>query len=101
MAGIYRNEERQRKYLFSRPIYREELVVYARRGHAMAPYSGIASLYGKRVGVLALPLAIATGAGANSRVAIGTSVIEMPGASADGAWWVRSGIAVFVYRFRG
>ena len=32
---------------------------------------------------------------------LGTSVIEMPGASADGAWWVRSGIAVFVYRFRG
>ena len=52
VAGIYRNEERQRKYLFSRPIYREELVVYARKGHAMAPYSGIASLYGKRVGVL-------------------------------------------------
>ena len=32
---------------------------------------------------------------------LGPSVIEMPGASADGAWWVRSGIAVFVYRFRG
>ena len=52
VAGIYRNEERQNRYLFSRPIYREELVVYARKGHAMAPYRGIASLYGKRVGVL-------------------------------------------------
>lgn len=52
VAGLYRNEERQRRYLFSRPIYREELVVYARKGQALAPYRGIASLYGKRVGVL-------------------------------------------------
>ena len=32
---------------------------------------------------------------------VGTSVIDQPGASADGIWWVRSGIAVFTYRFRG
>ncbi len=32
---------------------------------------------------------------------IGASVIDQPGASADGIWWVRSGIAVFTYRFRG
>lgn len=32
---------------------------------------------------------------------LGTSVIDQPGASADGIWWVRSGIAVFTYRFRG
>jgi hypothetical protein len=32
---------------------------------------------------------------------IGTNVMPEPGASADGNWWVRSGIAVFEYRFLG
>lgn len=32
---------------------------------------------------------------------VGANVMPEPGASADGNWWVRSGIAVFEYRFRG
>lgn len=32
---------------------------------------------------------------------IGSMALQQPGASDDGAWWVRSGIAAFVYRFRG
>lgn len=32
---------------------------------------------------------------------LGATGLDQPGASSDGLWWVRSGIAVFVYRFRG
>lgn len=32
---------------------------------------------------------------------VGESVIQEPGASADGIWWCRSRIVVFEYRFRG
>lgn len=32
---------------------------------------------------------------------IGAMPLQQPGASDDGAWWIRSAIAAFVYRFRG
>lgn len=32
---------------------------------------------------------------------IGDMPLQQPGASEDGAWWIRSGIAAFTYRFRG
>ena len=32
---------------------------------------------------------------------IGAMPLQEPGASDDGAWWVRSGIAAFRFRFRG
>jgi len=32
---------------------------------------------------------------------IGSMALQQPGASDDGAWWIRSGICAFTYRFRG
>jgi hypothetical protein len=32
---------------------------------------------------------------------IGAMPLQQPGASDDGGWWIRSGIASFTYRFRG
>lgn len=48
--------------------------------------SGLAVFRGQRTGPLSF---------------IGAMPLPAPGASEDGAWWVRSGIAAFTYRFRG
>lgn len=32
---------------------------------------------------------------------IGAMALQQPGASEDGAWWIRSAIAAFTYRFQG
>jgi polar amino acid transport system substrate-binding protein len=51
VGGIYKNEERQKKYDFSDPIYVERMAVYFNKSHAV-DFSDIANLLGKRVGVV-------------------------------------------------
>lgn len=51
VGGIYKNEERLKKYDFSEPIFVEKMAVYF---HASRPleFAGVDSLAGKRVGVV-------------------------------------------------
>lgn len=49
-GGIYKNEERLRKYDFSEALFVERMAVYQHRSHPFA-FNGLESLYGKRVGV--------------------------------------------------
>lgn len=64
---------------------------FARRGYGEATLldllsAGMAAVRGRRVGDLSF---------------IGDAVIPEPGASEDGAWWMRSAIAAFEFRFVG
>ncbi|WP_174874741.1 substrate-binding periplasmic protein [Vogesella oryzae] len=52
VAGIYSNAERQKRYLFSKPLHQEVLMVYGRKSAGTPRYSSIASFGGRRVGVL-------------------------------------------------
>ena len=51
VGGIYKNEERLKKYDFSDPIFVEKMAVFSTKGHKL-DFSGVASLLGKRVGVM-------------------------------------------------
>lgn len=51
VGGLYRNEERLRKYDYSDVIFAEELLLYVVKGRSF-PYSGMGSLVGKRIGVM-------------------------------------------------
>lgn len=53
VAGIYSNPERQKRYLFSKPLYQEVLMVYGRKADYPPRYSNIASFSGRHIGVLA------------------------------------------------
>lgn len=53
------------------------------------------------LGYLDAALSVFRGARVGALSFIGDMPLQQPGASDDGAWWVRSGIAAFVYRFRG
>jgi polar amino acid transport system substrate-binding protein len=50
-GGIYKNQERLRKYDFSDPILPETIVVYYNKTKPI-DFHGIADLYGKHVGVI-------------------------------------------------
>ncbi|MEQ6291802.1 substrate-binding periplasmic protein [Vogesella sp. GCM10023246] len=52
VAGIYSNPARQKRYLFSKPLYHEVLTVYGRKAAASPRYNNISSFNGRRVGVL-------------------------------------------------
>lgn len=49
-GGIYKNEERLRKYDFSDALFVERMAVYHHRNQPLV-FEGLESLYGKRVGV--------------------------------------------------
>ena len=49
-GGIYKNEERLRKYDFSEALFVERMAVYQHRARPLV-FDGLESLYGKRVGV--------------------------------------------------
>lgn len=49
-GGIYKNEERLRKYDFSEALFVERMAVYHHRSRPLV-FDGLESLYGKRVGV--------------------------------------------------
>jgi len=53
------------------------------------------------LGLLDEALGVFRGTRAGALSFIGSMPLQQPGASEDGAWWVRSGIAAFVFRFRG
>lgn len=50
-AGIYKNEERLKKYDFSDPIFVEAMAVYFNLARPLV-FTGVADLFGKRVGVI-------------------------------------------------
>ena len=52
VAGIYSNQARQRRYLFSKPLYHEVLTVYGRKQDHRPRYNQVSDFDGKRVGVL-------------------------------------------------
>ncbi|SCK05061.1 ABC transporter substrate-binding protein [Vogesella sp. LIG4] len=52
VAGIYSNPERQKRYLYSQPLYNEVLAVYGRKADHRARYSDVSTFGGLRVGVL-------------------------------------------------
>lgn len=49
-GGIYKNEERLRKYDFSEPLFVERMAVYQHRSRPLG-FDSLESLHGKRVGV--------------------------------------------------
>jgi len=51
VGGIYKNEERLKKYDYSDKLFDEVIQVYVRKGAEFA-FSGVPSLIGKKVGVL-------------------------------------------------
>lgn len=51
VGGIYKNDERLKKYDFSDPIFVEKMAVFSTKGRKF-DFSGVASLMGKRVGVM-------------------------------------------------
>lgn len=53
VAGLYSNPERQKHYLYSKPLYQEVLTVYGRKLDRHPRYNQICDFDGKRVGVLA------------------------------------------------
>lgn len=50
-AGIYKNEERLKKYDYSEPIFVEKMAVYFNQARPLA-FTGVADLFGKRIGVI-------------------------------------------------
>lgn len=50
IGGIYKNEERLRKYDFSEALFTERMAVYQQRSRPWV-FDGLESLHGKRVGV--------------------------------------------------
>lgn len=52
VAGIYANPERQARYLYSLPLHREVLAVYARKSDGRPRYTQLSDLFDRRVGVL-------------------------------------------------
>ena len=50
IGGVYKNEERLRKYDFSEALFVERMAVYL-APHAQWTFDGLASLHGRRVGV--------------------------------------------------
>lgn len=53
VAGLYSNPERQKHYLYSKPLHLEVLTVYGRKLDHRPRYNQIGDFDGKRVGVLA------------------------------------------------
>ena len=51
VGGLYRTREREHKFVFSDPLYDEVLYVYVLKGMEF-PFTGLADLYGKHLGVL-------------------------------------------------
>jgi len=51
VGGIYKNEERLKKYDFSEQIFVEKMAVYYNKTHAL-DFTGVDKLYGKKVGVV-------------------------------------------------
>lgn len=51
VAGVYPNEERKINFVFSKPLYSEQLVIYVRIDNQFS-YSSIADLKGKSVGIV-------------------------------------------------
>lgn len=51
VGGIYKNEERLKKYDFSEPIFVERMAVFSNKGRKLE-FSGVPTLIGKRVGVM-------------------------------------------------
>lgn len=51
VAGIYKNDERLKKYDYSEPIMNENIAVYYNKSKPI-PYSKVADLHGKKIGVI-------------------------------------------------
>ncbi|MES2949963.1 MAG: transporter substrate-binding domain-containing protein [Pseudomonadota bacterium] len=51
VGGIYKNDERSKKYDFSEQIFVEKMAVYFNKAHAI-DFTGVDKLMGKRVGVV-------------------------------------------------
>jgi polar amino acid transport system substrate-binding protein len=52
VAGIYKNEERLKKYSYTDMLFSEEVQIFVEKGQAF-PYTSIDSLKGKTIGVIA------------------------------------------------
>ena len=82
-GGRFNNERRLRGSVVIRAIARRG---YGEAGLLAALDAAVAVFRSRRTGDLSF---------------IGDMVMQEPGASADGIWWVRSAFATFEYRFRG